>query len=252
MAVYGQPHMLAEQVYTILDYDIEVLRKLNVVIVDDCGEPQVDVACATVLASQVKGVKLFRVERNIPWNQMGARNLGMEHSQGHCLLIDPDMVFDGDMMARMMKAAAKLARGRVIKWGLKHVNSGKLDMSSPNTWLIHRDDFFAVGGYDEDFAGNKGWSDVQFLDIMRGCYKIEERSDLWAHFHSTASISDAMVTSLDRSTSANKKKRVKKVDQARKAGGWARWAQTRVSAERLRFPWTQLFPRPSETSPPKS
>jgi hypothetical protein len=252
MAVYGQPLMLAAQLATIRGYGPETRSRLNVVVVDDCGDPAVDPEDIGFLASFVKSVKLFRVDKDIPWNQMGARNLGMQHSEGHCLLIDPDMVFDGVVMARMIEAASKLARGRVIKWGLRHVNTGKLDMSSPNTWLLHRDDFFAVGGYDEDFAGNKGWSDVQFLDIMRGCYKIEERPDLWAHFHSTASVPDAMVTSLDRSTAANRKKRVKKVEQARKAGGWARWAKTRVSAERLRFPWTQLFPKHSETSARKS
>jgi hypothetical protein len=252
MAVYGQPQMLRKQIETIVDYPDAVLERLNVVVVDDCGDPPVDLEGIRFFSDFVKSVKLFRVDKDIPWNQMGARNLGMQHSEGHCLLIDPDMVFDGVVMARMIEAASKLARGRVIKWGLRHVNTGKLDMSSPNTWLLHREDFFAVGGYDEDFAGNKGWSDVQFLDIMRGCYKIEERPDLWAHFHSTASVPDAMVTSLDRSTGANRKKRVKKVAQARAAGGWARWAKTRVSAERLRFPWTQLFPKPSETSAPKS
>lgn len=252
MAVYGQPQMLWKQLDTILHYPDEVLDRLNVVIVDDCGVPEVETRFVENLDCFAKSAKLFRVDKDIPWNQMGARNLAMQHSSGHCLLIDPDMVFDGKMMARMIQAAEKLARRHVIKWGLRHVSSGKLDMTSPNTWLLHRDDFFAVGGYDEDFAGNKGWSDVQFLDIMRACYKIEERPDLWAHFHGNDSVPDAMVTSLDRSTAANKKKRVKKVEQARKAGGWARWAQTRVSAERLRFPWTQLFPKPSETSPPKS
>jgi hypothetical protein len=243
MAVYGQPLMLTEQVKAISAYPDEVLDNLNVVIVDDCGTPPVDIGVPSYLHAFAKSVQLFRVEKDIPWNQMGARNLGMHHARGWCLMIDPDMIFDGPTMLRMMQAAKKLSRGRIAKFGLKHVNSGKLDMTSPNTWLLHRDDFFAVGGYDEDFAGNKGWSDVQLLDILRSCYKLEERPDLWAHFHGTDSVPDAMVKSLDRSTSVNKKKRVKKVEQARKAGGWARWAKsTRVSAERLRFPWKQLYP----------
>lgn len=244
MAVYGQPVMLGRQIGIAMLYPDDVADNLNVVVVDDHGDPPVPVDPISLLSNQVKSAKLFRVDKDIPWNQMGARNLGMQHSQGWCLMIDPDMVFDSDTMRRMMLAAGKLQRGRVLKYGLKHVNSGKLDMTSPNTWLLHRDDFFAVGGYDEDFAGNKGWSDVQLLDILRSCYKVEERPDLWAHFHSIESVPDAMVTKLDRSTSTNKKKRVKKVEQARRAGGWARWSKSRVTAERLRFPWTQLFPTP--------
>lgn len=241
MCVYGQPQMLAKQVETIHGYPGEVRDLLNVVIVDDCGEPPVHPADLMTLG--VKSLRLLRVEKDIPWNQPGGRNLAAHVSHGWLLLVDPDMTFDGPMMSRMMEAAGKLSRGRVVKYLLKHVNTGKLDSSSPNTWLIHRDDFFAVGGYDEDFAGNKGWSDVQLQDILKSCYKIEQRPDLWAHFHGTESIPDAMVTSLDRSTSANKKKRVKKVDQARKAGGWSRWAkETRVKADRLRFPWIQIYP----------
>jgi hypothetical protein len=247
MAVYGQPQMLWKQIETIQHMSDDVLEHLNVVIVDDCGIPPVELKWIIELALLCKSAKLLRVDKDIPWNQPGARNLGMHHSAGWCLMIDPDMVFDDPTMRRMLQAAEKLTRGRAVKYGLKHVNTGKLDMTSPNTWLLHRDDFFAVGGYDESFAGAKGWSDCCLLDVLRSCYKVENRPDLWAHFYGTDSIPDAMVKSLDRSTAANRKKRVKRVAQARKAGGWARWAKTEgVAAERLRFPWTQLFPTPSK------
>lgn len=243
MAVYGQPLMLQEQLLWISSYPQHVRERLSVVIVDDCGEPPVRLETVTCLDAIIKSAKLFRVDVDIPWNQMGARNLGMHHSEGWCVMIDPDMVFDGPTMERMMQAAAKLQRGQVVRWSLRHVSSNKVDQSSPNTWLIHRDDFFAVGGYDEDFAGNKGWSDVQLLDILNASYKVQRRVDLVANFHSNESVPDAMVTKLDRSTSKNRKKRVKKVDQARAAGGWARWAKARKDIPRLRFPWTQIYPK---------
>lgn len=241
MAVYGQPLMLCKQMQAIGNYHEAVRQRLNVVIVDDCGDPPVDVNDMPALAFRVKSAKLLRVQTDIHWNQMGGRNLGAEVSSGHLLFIDPDMVFDGDTMRRMIEAASKLPRKHVVKWGLRHVNSGKLDMTSPNTWLIHREDFFAVGGYDEDFAGHKGWSDVQFLNIMHACFKVEKRPDLVADFHSADSVADAMVTSLDRSTATNKKLHIMKIGQAKAAGGWAKWAKTR-NAPRLRFPWQQLYP----------
>ena len=239
MAVYGQPEMLAKQIATITSYDADVIERLKVIIVDDHGDPAVSDQVGKDLGIDTQ---IFRVETDINWNQMGARNLGMEHAEGWCLMIDPDMIFDNGMMRRMMQAAAKLQRGRLIKYGLTHVGTKQLDMSSPNTYCIHRDDFFAIGGYDEDFAGNKGWSDVQLLDVLKSTYKMDIRPDLWAHFYSTNEISDAMVTKLDRNTSRNRKKRIKKTEQARKAGGWARWAKTRLDAPRLRFEWSQVFP----------
>ena len=244
MAVYGQPLMLKKQLESIRSWPGEVRNHLTVVIVDDCGNPPVAVGDIETFAdSLLHEVKLLRVEKDIPWNQMGARNLGMHVSRGHCLMIDPDMVFDGEIITRMRQAAAKLARGHVLKYGLKHVNSGRLDMSSPNTYMLHRDDFFAVGGYCEDYAGHKGWSDLTLLDVLRSHYKIEDRPDLFAHFHSTNAIPDAMVTSLDRSVKHNRTLRLKHVAQAKACGGWKKWVKVHKGPN-LRFPWTQLFPKP--------
>lgn len=242
MAVYGQPQMLAKQISVIACYDKDVIENLQVIIVDDHGDPAVSANVGVYLQAMNVRTRIYRIDTDINWNQMGARNLGMHHADGWCLMIDPDMLFDCDMMRRMMQAAAKLQRGRLVKYGLTHLHNDELDMSSPNTYMIHKQDFFDVGGYDEDFAGNKGWSDVQLLDVLKSTYKIDLRPDLWAHFYSTDEIPDAMVTKLDRSTSANKLKRIKKTDQARAAGGWARWAKSRIDSPRLRFEWTQVFP----------
>jgi hypothetical protein len=241
-AIYGQPLMLAHQFAAIRGYPATVLDRLNVVVVDDCGTPAVDVREVEALAVGVKSAKLFRVTQDIPWNQPGARNLAMHHAAGVCVMIDPDMVISGKTMESMMEVAEKLPRRRVVKFGLRHVSSGRADMSSPNTWLLHRDDFFAVGGYDEDFSGNKGWSDCQLFNILSSCYKIDLRPDLLADFHGTDSVPDAMVTSLDRSVAVNRKKRMQKAAQARAAGGWARWVKTRKNVPRLRFPWQQVYP----------
>ena len=243
MAVYGQPGMLAVQLDAIASYPAEVRARLNVVVVDDCGAPPVAIEPIETLATLVKSVKLLRVQKDIPWNQPGARNLGMHVSSGWCLMIDPDMVFDGATMARMLQAVDTMRRGRVMKWGLRHRSSGTVDMTSPNTWLIHRDDFFAIGGYDEAFCGHKGWSDVQLLDIFKATYKIDLRPDLCAEFYSTKDVSDAMVTSLNRNVSHNRKLRLKRVAQARACGGWAKWASVRQEIPRLNFPWKQLFPK---------
>lgn len=241
MAIYGQPKMLAHQLATMEDYPQSVRDNLNLIIVDDHGDPEVTKWDVMHFDSAVNSAQLFRVDSNIPWNQMGARNLAMEHAKGWCLMIDPDMVFSAGIMTRMLEAQEILQRGQVLKYGLKHKKSGKLDMSSPNTYMIHRDDFFRVGGYDEDFAGNKGWSDVQLLDVLTSCYKLQKRPDLHAEFYGPSDISDAMVTSLDRNTRVNRAKRIRKVSYVRKSGGWARYAQLRAIAPRLRFKWHKVY-----------
>jgi hypothetical protein len=243
MAVYGQPLMLKKQVETIKSYAEDIRSRLSVILVDDCGDPPVDFHEYENFS--LKKLMLFRVDEDIHWNQMGARNLGMHHASGWCVMVDPDMVFREPMMRRMMNEAAKLKRGTVVRWALRHMNSGKLDSSSPNTWLIHRDDFFAVGGYDEDYAGGKGFSDVQLLDVLTSVYKVQRRADIEADFYSNKLIADAMVTKLNRSVQRNTKLRLKKVEQKRAAGGWAKWVKKRMETlSILRFSWRQIFPSP--------
>jgi hypothetical protein len=123
---------------------------------------------------------------------------------------------------------------------LKHKNNGKLDGSSPNTWFLHVKDFEFVGGYDEDYAGNKGWSDVQLLDVMRTMFKVHHRKDLFADFYSTEDVSDAAVSGLDRSTVHNRRIRLKKVAWARRRGGWRAFVKA-GARPRIRFPWEQIL-----------
>lgn len=240
MAVYGQPLMLAKQLEVIGTYSDEVLAELTVVIVDDHGTPPVAKGFAEDL-SDLCATKLYRVDDDIPWNQMGARNLGMHESEGWCLMIDPDMTFSNEMMVKLMAVARKEKRGTVTRYNLKHMSgpqAGVIDTSSPNTYLIHREDFFAVGGYDEEYRGNKGWSDVQLLDILKNHYSIRHKIDLYADFWGTDLIADAAVTSLDRSTGVNKRLRVHKANLA-KRGGWKQWVK-KHNGPNLRFKWTRV------------
>lgn len=244
MAVYGQPLMLQKQLRTLHEYEPHVRDRLRVIVVDDHGTPAVD----PDWCRKFDGLDLhvYRVVDDIPWNQMGARNLGMEKAAPTwCLMIDPDMVFRESMMVKILTITAKMKRRHVIRYGLKHVSEPdrEIDKTSPNTYLIHRDDFLGAGGYDESYRGHKGWSDVQMLDVLKAHYTIDHRADVFADFYSTKQISDAAVHSLNRSTAHNKKLRVRRVEQAKKAGGWVPWVQRHKSG-RIQFAWSKVFPQP--------
>jgi len=79
IACYGQPEMMTHQLETIHSYPTEVLDKLTVIIVDDCGDPPQKVPM------EVQGAcnfQLIRVTQDVAWNQMGARNIGMLNAEG--------------------------------------------------------------------------------------------------------------------------------------------------------------------------
>lgn len=243
-SVYGQPAMLEHNLTTLSAADESVREVLKVIVVDDCGDPPVG---PELYEGRPFDIEVYRVTEDKPWNQMGARNLGMDRAPSTwCLMIDPDMVFGPLMLARVLGAARKMRRGMFLKYGLRHADkdSPEVDMTSPNTYLIHRDDFFAAGGYDEDFAGHKGWSDVQMYDVLRAHLKMQQRKDIYAMFHSRESFPDADVkisAGVDRSTGHNRKVRLRKHAEARRVGGWKRWVKTKKGPN-LRAPWVKVYP----------
>lgn len=233
MAVYGQPKMLEVWFETLRRYTPEMLESLELLIVDDCGEPAAEIP-ADIQA--MLPCQLLRVTENIPWNQPGARNLALDHCNTDLVLfVDPDMVFPPAMMEDMILFGERLELGNVIRFQLKHRKTGALDPSSPNTWFLHVSDFLAVGGYDEDYAGHKGWSDVQLLDVMTSHYKIHHEPGLHADFYDVGEIPDAMVTTLERSHKHNRHQRLLKVKEARMMGGWKQWVK--IKRKRIRFGW---------------
>ena len=242
-SVYGQPRMLDKQMQTWWDYALDVRSHLNVVIVDDCGAPPVEAHDVMHLVGRLKSVKLFRVTKDIPWNQGGARNLGMKNASGWCLLMDPDFVFDGDMIRKIMERLTTMKRGQNLRFCLRHTDTERIDDGSPNTHIVHNDDFMGAAGYDEDFAGRKGYSDVVFARSMRrlGIKETWDKS-IWAHFYGTRDIPDANVMTLDRSVKANHGLFVEKmriVDGKRP--GLLQWIEGRKK-KMIRFPWIQVFP----------
>lgn len=238
MSCYGQPMMMAKQLETISSYPKEILDQLTLIVVDDHGSPQV---AKEDLAALPCKVELYRILDDIHWNQPGARNLGMARANGWCVMLDPDMVISSPMAIKIVKMAPDLKRGIVIRFGIVYLSSHErqVDMTSPNTYIIHRDDFMVSKGYDEDYAGNKGWSDVQLLHTLRAFFGMQSRDDIWADYYDETVIPDAKVLTLNRSYIVNKALHLMKCGQARR-GGWKRWVQRHKKAN-LRFHWERLL-----------
>lgn len=241
MAVYGQPKILAHQLATISRYGDGILDQIKVVIVDDHGDPP---ATVDPYPRAMIDLKLFRITEDIPWNQMGARNIGMRESEGWVVFLDPDMVIEPDMISRFIDRANSMVRGTVIKFALRR-SGNPLDFTSPNTWLIHKQDFFDCGGYDEDFRGHKGWSDCLLQECFRAFYKVVDDKELWVTFHHTSQgYDDAQVresAGVDRNTAYNKKLKVMKGDLIRRMGGHKRYISRKLKGKNFRCSVTQVI-----------
>jgi glycosyltransferase involved in cell wall biosynthesis len=231
-SVYGQPKMLASWFESYLAQPESDRKHVEVMVVDDHGTPHAELP-------DIPGISLLRVDRDIPWNQGGARNLGVMEAKGPIvLLLDPDMTLPEGMLGKFLDSARMLKPRQVVRPILRHVATGVFDVSSPNLHLISRKDFLAVQGYDLGYQGHKGWSDVELLHVMhRACFVRQVDSLwLWLH-HQNPDIPDAQVTTLDRDVKHNHaihKARMGKLRQV----DVAKFLETHHSPL-LNFPWTR-------------
>lgn len=141
---------------------VSLKEKFELVLVDD-HSPH-------ALASFVQGelnMRILRIDDDIPWNQPGARNLGVVyarsdkivmHDVGQCLprRTLEKIVEMADLSNRIFKFAGVSERDDSVK--LK---------SHPNTLLMSRSRFLRYFGYDEEFAGNYGREDSCFTRLQR-------------------------------------------------------------------------------------
>lgn len=153
------------------DILIEKHPKCRVVIVDDCSpEP----------LQSLQGVDTYRIDTNILWNQPGAKNLGFHVSNGWIVCADIDHLVTKDNIDDILKL--KKEKGTVYFLGRE-------DTDSWNIFLIHKDDFEKIGGYDEDFSGHYGYDDIEFLWRCEKNLKVKEERDIKAKVHAEESSS---------------------------------------------------------------
>ncbi len=165
MPFYDNPEMLVRHYAEWSKWPGKLLAEYKFVIVDD-GSPRYP--AASVKRPSGPDISIYRVKKDMPWHQHGARNLGAHVApEGWLLLTDMDhmlergiadsLVFhtrDADninpeyayMFARI-DADTRLPTLHPISLAHK---------PHPNSFFMTRDLYWRVGGYDEDYCGIYG------------------------------------------------------------------------------------------------
>jgi len=152
LGYYRCPNLLKMQLETWNKWPTSVKDQVQIILVDDASPIKAEIPLNTHL-----NLDLYRILKNIPWNNEGAKNLGACMACTEWILFcDMDYLMDGENMHQVLQ----------------------LDRSDPKTWycfrseskrkgrwfyrhpkavpFINKKTFFSVGGYYEDFRGNVG------------------------------------------------------------------------------------------------
>lgn len=154
--------------------------RLEVILVDD-GSPTAP-AADVPRPPGLPALRIFRVTEDKPWHQHGARNLGAHAAKpGWMLLTDMDHVLEAEIGAKLLSVLPRLDPGTIHTLARIEATTRTptLDRAGnpkphPNSFVVTRDLFWRIGGYDERATGIYG-TDSMF---RRRAFEIGKRGHL--------------------------------------------------------------------------
>ena len=141
-------------------YDPRLLDCVMFVIVDDASPISYEVPAFDL------NLIWLRINEDIPWNQGGARNLGVTYAPSEKILLsDLDHKIPEGTLRYLVK---RRSPGKIIyKLRRRDPITGRRMKGHPNLFFMSRSRFFKHFGYDEEFAGNYGFEDVRFIKYQK-------------------------------------------------------------------------------------
>lgn len=141
-------------------YSPQLLDRVQFVIVDDGSPVKYEIPEFDL------NFTWLRITEDIPWNQGGARNLGVLYAKSDkVLMTDLDFEFPEATLAKMVEM--KECGRRFYKIYTKDPSTGQLMTGHPNTFLMSRARFMRFFGCDEEFCGHYGYEDVRFVKVQK-------------------------------------------------------------------------------------
>lgn len=152
------------------------------VLVDD-GSPEAagPIVREHASAALLRRINLYRIQRNIPWNRGGARNLGTYQAQTDWVVhVDIDHVLPADSAEQLLAFTPdprrwyrfeRYRKGRADETRRKDkipddIEFGKIHPHI-DSYLCTRDLYWAAGGYNEDFSGCLGGGSPFLAELER-------------------------------------------------------------------------------------
>lgn len=146
---YQNPDFFWHQVETWRGFPDDLRLALSVVVVDD-GSP----TSAVLPVDPPCRMRLFRIGVDVRWNWLAARNIGAHHAdEGWLLLTDMDHVLTEDALRGVVYGVHD---EKTIYAFSRREHTGEILKPHPNSFLLTREMFWRVGGYDERLSGYYG------------------------------------------------------------------------------------------------
>jgi hypothetical protein len=221
------------------DWPERIREQFKVIIIDDGSPtaPAIDVPCPANLLP----ISIYRVTEDRPWHQHAARNLGAHVAdEGWLLLTDMDHLLTADAADALLRRLDKMDDETVYTLHRVEADTGEPTIGKdgrpkphPNSFVLTRELYWKIGGYDEDFCGVYGTDGMfrqrAFHVGRRGHLKRVALTRYWRGL-----VSDASTTTLPR-----KEGRDEGAKKAIMRAKWERGEEHEVKV--LQFEWERVL-----------
>lgn len=152
-AYYDNPAMLEFQWKQMASYSAAIRSRIEVVVVDDASSQFP--AAAVTRPKMLPAHRVYRIAKDIPWNQDAARNIGAHEARAPWLLVtDIDHVVPEETLKGLL--AMELDPQVFYTLGRTKFFSADTREPHPNSYVMTGDLYWSIGGHDEDYRGIYG------------------------------------------------------------------------------------------------
>lgn len=230
---YKNAGMLKRQLEVVNNYPKGVRRNLNLIVVDDAS-PLGYRAEEAIKPSDCKDINfsLYRILTNLRWNWLQARNLGAKEATTEwVLLTDIDHVVPASVLEFIMNA--DLSSKCFYTFGRKREVDGATYKPHPNSYLMTKELYWKIGGYDETMAGHYG-TDGEYRRRCESYANHVQLIDQELVLYGREVIPDASTLPSDLDRKDNRDPAA--LDDVRKFK-----ADNNIGIVTLRFPWKRIL-----------
>lgn len=181
LSYYNQNKVLVDHINLWKSYSDQLKEQFSFCVVDDHSKTPADEVLSAIDLTDLD-IHIYRVTEDLYCNIAGVRNLAATVCQTDWMVIlDMDTMISEELAIQMLDLTDAQS-GNCFKFNRRADNHIKNNQTHPAVCLLRKDDYWSVGGCEEDLVGHYGFTDPSFWHRASGKLKINERRDLYLDY----------------------------------------------------------------------
>lgn len=226
LSFYNQNEILRKHVELWNSYSNEIKKYFTFFIIDDCSKNNALDILKDIDLSNLN-IHIYRVLDDLVCNIAGVRNLGATECKSEWMVIlDMDTMISEEMATQLIELAKNNQGSNVYKFNRKVINNPKHKKNNkmhPAICLIRKEDYWNIGGCEENLVGNYGCTDPCFWHRAKGKVNVKYMDNIFLLYEEQG----------EANINRDKKKNKKKMLILKKRNNW--------SQDFIRFKWEKIY-----------